>query len=215
MKIFQKASLILAMALAATWAAAPRVLGYDLQPHEAGAASSFIYETLAAQGATLDEAQDRDQEAREREQEAKDRAQEARDREQEAKERAQEKLDRAQELYDHGTELLDDGKYQQAIEVFNKVSQEGGSSVEGALYWKAYAQYKSALQSEALLTLKSLESGYPKSRWVDEARQLELEMKQKSGQPVSPDTEGGNDDLKLMALNGLMNSDPDHAVPML
>lgn len=214
MKMFQKASLILALAIAATWAAAPRVLGHVLEPHKASAASSLAYETSAVQGASIDESQDRDQEGREREQEAKDRAQEAREREQEAKGRAQEKLDRAQELYEHGTELLDDGKYQQAIEVFNKVSQQGGSSVEGALYWKAYAQYKSALQSDALLTLKGLESSYPKSRWLDEARQLELEMKQKSGQTVSPENQA-DDDLKLMALNGIMNSDPDRAVPML
>ncbi len=167
MKTFHKAVLIFAIALAATWAAAPRVLGRVLEPQDVGAGSSFAPGTSAAQEVSAEEAQDRAQEAREREQEA-------RDREQEAKDRAQEKLDRAQELYDHGSELLDDGKYQQAIEVFNRVSQEGGSTVEGALYWKAYAQYKSAMQSEALLTLKGLEKGYPRSRWLDEARQLEL-----------------------------------------
>jgi HEAT repeat protein len=221
MKKFDKAVLILAMAFAATWTVMPRVLGRALEPQEASGGSSFDPGSSAAQEVSAEDAQDsaqeardRAQEARDREQEKRDREQEARDREQEAKDRAQEKLDRAQELYDQGTELLDDGKYQQAIEVFNQVSQQGGNSVEGALYWKAYAQYKSALRSEAVVTLKGLEKNYPKSRWLDEARQLELEMNQKSGQNVSPVGQP-DDDLKLMALNGLMNSDPDTAVPML
>jgi HEAT repeats len=206
MKTFQKAVLMIAVALAAAWYASPRMMGQA----SAGDASAFAAAAFARanSGDLLDQA------ARDRAEEDRGRKDEAREREQEAKDRAQERLDRTQERYDRGTELLDDAKYQQAIEVFNEVAQQGGSTVEGALYWKAYAQYKNAMPSDALTTLRSLEKGYPKSRWLDEARQLELEMKQKAGQPVSIESKE-DDDLKLMALNGIMNSDPDRAVPLL
>ncbi|HEV2349274.1 MAG TPA: HEAT repeat domain-containing protein [Terriglobia bacterium] len=207
MKTFQKAMLILAVALVAAWVTSPRAFARALAAQAPSEGSALAGGTSETQVASDDEAQDRTQEARER-------AEERSDREQEAKDQAQAKLDRAQDLYDHGTELLDDAKYQQAIAVFNLVSQQGGSTAEGALYWKAYAQYKNAMPSDALLTLRGLERGYPKSRWLDEARQLELEMKQQSGQAVSPESQA-DDDLKLMALNGIMNSDPDRAVPLL
>ena len=43
-------------------------------------------------------------------------------------------------------------------------------------------------------------------------RRSKLEVKQSNGQPVSPDSQT-DDDLKLMAINGLMQSDPDRAIP--
>ena len=39
-------------------------------------------------------------------------------------------------------------------------------------------------------------------------------MRQNSGKPVSPETES-NEDLKLIAINALMNADPDRAIPLL
>ncbi len=41
-----------------------------------------------------------------------------------------------------------------------------------------------------------------------------MEVKQASGKPVNPDS-AGDEELKLMALNGLMNSDPERATPLL
>jgi len=214
MKTIHKTVLMIAVALAATWAASPRTMGGQGASDSSAfaAAASAADRAYAGEKVSVDES--RDQEARDRAENDRNRKDEAREREQAAKDRSQERLARAQEMYDRGTELLDDAKYQQAIEVFNQVAQQGGSTVEGALYWKAYAQYKNAMPSDALITLRGLEKGYPKSRWLDEARQLELEMKQKSGQPVSIENKE-DDDLKLMALNGIMNSDPDRAVPLL
>ena len=155
----------------------------------------------------------REQEQEDREQEQRDRAQEKRDREQEARDRAQEQIDRAHELYENGTEALDEGHYQRALEKFSEVINQHGSQAEGALYWKAYAQYKLGQRADALGTLEALRA-YTKSRWLDDAKALEVEVRQSSGQKISPDAES-NEDLKLIALNSLLGSDPEQALPML
>ena len=55
---------------------------------------------------------------------------------------------------------------------------------------------------------------YPRSTWVNDARALEIEIRGASGQATAsaPD---GDDDLKLYAINGLVNMDPERAVPLL
>jgi HEAT repeat protein len=173
------------------------------------------------------EARDREEETRQREQETRDEAraheQEARDREQEARDRVQEEKDRAQEkidaesdMYDSGTDLLDEDNYRQAVQVFRDVARIGGAHADGALYWKAYAENKLGQRADALATLDELLKTYPKSRWKSDAKSLDVEIRQSSGQRVSPDrVSGGDEDLKLMAINSLMNNDPERALPLL
>jgi len=160
------------------------------------------------------EASDREQEQRDREQEARDRQQEKRDREQEARDRAQEQIDREHGLYEQATEQIDSGKLQSAIEKLNTIISEHGAHAEGALYWKAYAENRLGQRSDALEALQTLRRTFPQSRWLDDAKALEVEVRQSSGQSVSPDTEG-NEDLKLIAINSLLASDPEQALPML
>ena len=62
--------------------------------------------------------------------------------------------------------------------------------------------------------MPSCARAYPNSRWLDDAKALELEIRQASGEKVNPNTEP-DEDLKLMALNGLMNNDPERAIPIL
>ena len=57
-------------------------------------------------------------------------------------------------------------------------------------------------------------SAYPRSRWIKDAAALDLEIRQASGQAPAVDT-AGTDDLKLMALGGLMNADPARALPLI
>ena len=67
---------------------------------------------------------------------------------------------------------------------------------------------------EALATLADLQKRFADSRWMKDAKALELEVRQAAGQRVSP--EGQNDEeLKLLALRGLMQADPDRALPMI
>ncbi len=69
-------------------------------------------------------------------------------------------------------------------------------------------------REEALAALTALQSNFPQSRWVNDAKALAGELRQASGQGVSPEKES-DEDLKLLAINSLIQSDPDRAVPLL
>ncbi len=89
-----------------------------------------------------------------------------------------------------------------------------GSRADGAYYWKAYALSKQGQRDPALAALASLRTGYPNSRWLNDARVLEAEIKQGTGQAVGPEGQS-DDELKLMALRSLMHSNPEAALPVL
>ncbi len=117
-------------------------------------------------------------------------------------------------LYDRGQKALDDHHYDQALDCFTEVVSRGGPKADGALYWKAYTLNKLGRRDDALAAISQLRTSFPNSHWLEDAKALELEVKQASGKPVSPETES-DDDLKLMALNGLAQSDPARAFPLL
>jgi len=116
--------------------------------------------------------------------------------------------------YDAGTRALDEHKYDEAIRRFNGVIDGKSPRADGALYWKAYALNRAGRRDEALASLATLRQNYPASRWLNDAQALESEVKQGSGQAISPADET-NEDLKLMAINSLMNADPERAMPLL
>ena len=160
------------------------------------------------------EKRDREQEARDREQEKRDREEEARDREQEKRDREQERLDRLSELYDDGREALDEDRYDRAESRFDQLAQMNGPQTDAALYWKAYAENRLGKRDTALASLAELKHRFPQSRWLKDANALDLEVRQSAGQSVHP--EGQKDDeLRIMALRGIMNSDPERAMPLL
>jgi hypothetical protein len=148
------------------------------------------------------------------EQERQDRDQERRDREQEARDRAQERTERLEELYDDGREALDDDHYEQAAAKFTALADMNGPQTDAALYWKAYAENKLGRRDSALTTIADLKRRFPQSRWQKDAGALEIEVRQSTGQPPHPDTQK-DDDLRLLAIRGLMNVDPEHAIPLL
>jgi len=159
-------------------------------------------------------AQENEQERREREQEAREREQERREREQEARDREQEKADRLQELYDDGREALDEDRYDKAEAKFDQLAQLKGPQTDAALYWKAYAANKLGQRDLALATLADMKKRFSQSRWLKDASVLELEVKQSSGQQVKPGDQS-DEDLKMLAIQGLMNSDAERAMPLL
>ncbi len=148
------------------------------------------------------------------EQDRRDAEQDARDREQEKKEQAQEKVERQQELYDDGREALDDDKYQQAEQTFNELAQLGGPQTDAALYWKAYAQNRQGKRDTALATIAELKRRYPQSRWKKDGEALEIEVRQSSGHPVNPESQS-DEELKTLALQGVMNTDPDRGIEII
>jgi HEAT repeat protein len=157
---------------------------------------------------------DQEQEQRDREQEKRDREQERLDREQEKRDREQERLDRLEELYDDGREALDDDRYDAAESKFGELATMNGPQTDAALYWKAYAQNKRGKRDAALASIADLDRRFPQSRWVKDAKALEVEVRQSSGQPAHPEKQA-DDDLRLLAIQGLMNSDPERALPLL
>jgi tetratricopeptide repeat protein len=116
--------------------------------------------------------------------------------------------------YREGTRAIDHHDYDKAIGAMDRVIAAKGPHKEGAYYWKAFAQSRIGRTNDALATLSALRKDDPQSRWLNDAKALEVEIKQNAGQHVSPDEES-DEDLKLLAINGLMNSDPSRALPLL
>src|SRR6185312_3983775 len=117
-------------------------------------------------------------------------------------------------LYADGTRAINESRWQDAVGIFDRVSRMRGEHAEGALYWKAYAENKEGQPANALSTCGELRKMYPQSRWLNECGALEIEIRGKSGDPVLPQTEP-DQDLKLLALNALMQQDQSQAVPIL
>lgn len=122
--------------------------------------------------------------------------------------------DAESDLYNRGTQALDASQWANALATFDQVVPMHGAHADGALYWKAYALNKLGRREDSLAALATLEKSYAQSHWVNDAKALEVEIRQSMGQAVSPDSVP-DEDLKLIAINGLMNSDPERAVPLL
>ena len=109
---------------------------------------------------------------------------------------------------------IDEGHYDKAVEQFTRLASRSPSRADAALYWKAYSLAKLGQRADALTTLADLERRFADSRWVKDAKALEVEVRQASGQAVSPDSQN-DEELKLLALRGLMQSDPDRGLPFI
>ena len=88
-------------------------------------------------------------------------------------------------LYQRGLSALDNHRYDQALDDFTEVVTRGGNHVDGALYWKAYTLNKLGRRDDATAAIAELRKSYASSRWLDDAKALEIEVKQSSGQKVS------------------------------
>ena len=119
--------------------------------------------------------QDREAERQDREREQKDRE----------LQRAQAERDRESSLYEQGNNALYEGRWDRAVGYFAKLADLKGTRADQALYWKAYAQNRLGQRADALSTLTELTKGYPNSRYLKEARPLEVEIRGGSGQPVT------------------------------
>jgi hypothetical protein len=116
--------------------------------------------------------------------------------------------------YERGQRDVERNRWDDAVNDFGEVVSRGAARADGALYWKAYALNKLGRRDDALAAIAELRKNHGASRWLDDAGALEIEIKQAGGKAVSPDA-SGDEELKLMALNSLMNSDPDLALPLI
>ncbi|MDP8982278.1 MAG: HEAT repeat domain-containing protein [Acidobacteriota bacterium] len=116
--------------------------------------------------------------------------------------------------YRRGAGYLDRREYDKALEAFNAAIEDKSPRADGATYWKAYTLNKLGRRDEALAALADLRKNFPNSRWLDDAKALDLEVRQGTGQAVRPE-DASDEDLKLYALSGLSNTDPERAIPII
>lgn len=119
----------------------------------------------------------------------------------------------ADELYRSGRDALDARDWTRAVELFRRV-ETSGENADAALYWIAYAQHQSGRGEQAKRTLERLRDKHPESRWMDDAEALLVELAGARGRSVDPNVFDG-DELKLLALNSLMNADSERALDLL
>ena len=157
---------------------------------------------------------DVEQSGADREQARRDQEQARKDQEQARKDREEARGDRFEQTYERGRNSIERQEWTRAVEQFSSLVSDRAPRADAALYWRAYALDKLNRQTDALTSVAELLKSFPASRWLGDARALELQIRQRAGQPVSPDQQG-DDELKLLAIQGLMHSDPAQSVPML
>ena len=143
--------------------------------------------------------------------------------------------------YTTGTRAMDENRWQDAVSAFDKVIGEKGKRVDAALYWKAYSLNKLGKTQLAIATCDQLHSQFADSPWNKDCKAISVDVQvdpkimtadqMKMGHvhphvriaPIRPDmgggeggvTRGSDEDLKMLALNSLLNRDPTTALPLL
>jgi HEAT repeat protein len=117
-------------------------------------------------------------------------------------------------LYDQAREAIENSQFDRALQELDRVIGQVNGRADAAMYWKAYSQSKLAMSAEALQTIQEMAKQFAASPWVKDAKALEVEIRQAFGQSVPTDLQG-DEELKLLALRGVMQSDPDKGVPII
>src|ERR1051325_9359485 len=122
--------------------------------------------------------------------------------------------EREADLYEQGMDAIDDEEWEDAVRYFSKCAELKGKRADGALYWTAYALNKEGNKDQALQVIAALKKNYPKSEWIDDADALSVEVHEHRGVRVQP-SDVSDEEVKLMAIHSLMNTDPERAFPLL
>lgn len=115
--------------------------------------------------------------------------------------------------YERARQAIERAQWSQAVQQFTVLAQTSAPRADAAMYWRAYALDKLNRHADALAAVSDLFKSFPASRWTSDARALELQVKQRTGQPVPVET--GDEELKLLAIQGLQQTAPERAVPLL
>lgn len=115
------------------------------------------------------------------------------------------------EAYRQGQEAIDDKDWEEASRIYGRLAAARTDEADAALYWKAYADYRRNMKKESLEGIGRLLTSYPQSAWADDAKKLELDIR--NGKTASASEE--DEELTLYALDGLMQVDAQKAVPIL
>src|SRR5271168_325122 len=143
--------------------------------------------------------------------------------------------------YTVGTRAMDERRWPDAVSAFDKVISEKGKRVDSALYWKAYSLKKLGKTPLAVATCDQLHAQFADSPWnkdcivlsvdgdIDARAMAELKLNLSQIHPVvkiapfdfdmgpgdNGVARGSDEDLKMLALNSLLNRDPTTALPLL
>lgn len=119
------------------------------------------------------------------------------------------------EAYRRGREALDRGGFREAVAAFAEAGKDPAIA-DASLYWQAYALAKLSEIPRALELVGELEKRFPRSAWRDDAQALAAEIRGAASKSPKAAVSSDDEDLKLMALNGLLQGDnAEEAIPIL
>jgi TolA-binding protein len=122
-----------------------------------------------------------------------------------------------------GRDLIEEENWQAAARSFRDflATYPRHRDVDAALYWLAFALKKQGKVVEADQTLARLIKEFPASRWKDDAQAGRVEMAPQLGnqtvidQALEGSADKEDDELKTIALQSLVFSNPERALPLL
>jgi HEAT repeats len=147
------------------------------------------------------------------------------------------------DAYTTGTRAMDENRWQDAVSAFDQVINEKGKRADAALYWKAYSLNKLGKTQLAIATCDQLHSQFADSAWNKDCNAISVDVhvdpkvmtadqakvktdrvhphvkvdtfRPDMGERDSGVARGSDEDLKMLALNSLLNRDPATALPLL
>jgi hypothetical protein len=118
-------------------------------------------------------------------------------------------------IYEQAREAIERSRFDIAIQDLDRVLMDSAKTrADAAMYWKAYSQSRIAESQAALKTIQDLTKQFANSPWAKDAKALAVEIQAANGQPVSAELQN-DEELKLLALRGVMQADPDKGVPII
>jgi hypothetical protein len=137
--------------------------------------------------------------------------------------------------YAVGTRAMDEHRWPDAVSAFDRVINEKGKRVDAAFYWKAYSLNKLGKTPLAIATCDQLHSQFADSAWnkscavISMNGQVDTKMDPDLRAPkvrIAPFAvwgdgpgdrvvPGSDEDLKILAINSLLNKEPATAIPLL
>jgi HEAT repeat protein len=141
--------------------------------------------------------------------------------------------DPADALYREARQELNSGRYESAAELFDRIRTQYNDSeyTPDSYYWEAFARYRTGDTDEleaALDLLRRQERRYPGAATREDARSLAVLVEGRlaergnanAAQNITERAQGQGcpeeeDDVRVMALNALLNMDSERAIPIL
>jgi outer membrane protein assembly factor BamD (BamD/ComL family) len=118
----------------------------------------------------------------------------------------------AAKMFREARALFDGKKWARAAERFSDFINDypNEKNIDAALFWRAYALARQKKNREALEDIERLLASFPNSTWRDDAVALKVQITN------NPDLVGEeeNEELRIIALQGIFQSRPAEAIPI-